>query len=467
MKRPTILFLLLTAPLCAQGPWTELSGTIETSGVLAVDEGGSRLEARGTDLVRTSDEGEITLRELPDRPTGPVHALARDPHGGTFVAAEHGLFLAHPSVDTIDRLDLKEGVPPGAPVGIVLDRDRRLWVATRTHFGVLHTGFFYGRTHTKADGLPDGPYTGLRAHQGGGLVLALESGAVWRYQPDQGQAPTVTDVTIDGRPYDGAATLARTWPVRVELRGQGSGTGGATLRWVTDAHHNWHALPGSGREIGDEMNPGKRTIHVVAFDRDLRRSAESVIPISVAYPTWLRPAYLLGGVILAVAVTLVWLLRRARRAGGGRVRYTRASLTTVILWWLILQIAAGVFPHARGWPFCGFSMYTGTTKENAISGPVMLVRTDARGREHPASLKRFDLVVDTHWQILRPFMNGDEAFKRRMLDRYNAYVPKKGPKPPPSHDAHALRVVHKRTRLTREGKIPVAPLVMAAVEKRP
>ena len=453
-----VVLIVIATAVRAQNAWTPLpdDSARGATGARTVEEGETRLEIRGVHLVRVGAGGETTLRTLPGRPTGAIAALVRDDNGGTFVAAEHGIFLTHPSVETLDRLDLKDGAPPGPPVGIVLDDRRRLWVATRTHFGVIHTGFFYGRTHSAADGLPPGPYSGLRRHPDGGLVLKTDNG-LWKYVPDTGPPPRVTGTTVDGRPYDGTTPLARTWPVSIEVSASGTGTGGATLRHVKDGHHNWRRLLDEGRIFGG-MNPGRRSIHIIALDRDLRRSAEHVIPVSVAYPVWLRPGYLLGGILMAMAGLLVTLLLRARRAGGGRRRYTRAALSSLILSWLVLQIIAGVFPHARGWPLCGFSMYTGTTKENAVSGWVGLMRTDAGGVEHPARLGRFGLVFDSHWQIVRPFMNGDDAFKREMLERYNAHDKRR--------QATGLRVVHSRMRLTRDGKIRVAPLVMAATRRQ-
>lgn len=421
---------------------------------LSVDEGsGTVLEARGDAVVRRDGDTESRLEELPGRPTGKIRQFERDPHGGTFVAAEHGIFLVHPSVDTIDRVDLGDGAPEGSPMGIVLDDARRLWIATDRAFGVVNTGFFYGRSGDYP-GVPPPPYTGLRRHPEGGLEVLTATGA-FRYVPDQGAPPVVGDVTIDGEVWSRGTTVRRTWPVAIGVDATGRATGGATLRWVTDGHHNWRALPDGGRVI-DGLNPGNRTIELVALDRDLRRSKPVVVPVRCAYATWLRPKVLLGSVG-ALAGLLVWVfLMHARRAGGGRARYARALVSVGLLMFIVLQIAAGVFPHARGWPFCGFSMYTGKSYENQIGGPVTMAIATPTGEVVEANLRRFQLVFDTKWQVIRPFLNGDEAFRQTLVNTYNAAPG--GPK------ARALRVVQYRTRLTRNGKVPVAPLVMGAIE---
>ena len=240
----------------------------------------------------------------------------------------------------------------------------------------------------------------------------------------------------------------------VEVAAEGSGAGGASFRWVADGHHNWRPL--TNGLVVEGLNPGDRSVWVVAVDRDLRRSEPTVVPIRCAYPTWLRPVPLLGGTGLFAALVLTAFLRGARKAGGGRTRYVRAAVSAAILMWLILQLAAGLFPHARGWPFCGFSMYTGKSVENVISGPVIMTVVRPDGTARPASLGRFRLVFDTSWQVIRPFLNGDKAQRQEMLHTYNDF--------PGRSKVSGLQVVQLRKRLTRDGKVAVAPLVMGSVE---
>ncbi len=437
----------------AMAPWLLLLAALALPAqVQSVKERtGGRLEARGDRVVRVLRGTEVALRALPGRPTGEIRQFEPDPTGATFVAAEHGLFIVHPSVDTIDRLDLSDGAPEGSPVGVVLDRQRRLWIATEEAFGVVHTGFFYGRSGAYP-GIPDPPYTGLRSHPEGGLEVLTADGA-FRYVPDQGPAPQVAAITLDGAPWKGD-TLHRTWPLAVEVAAEGSGAGGASFRWVADGHHNWRPLTDGLMVEG--LNPGDRSVWVVAVDRDLRRSEPTVVPIRCAYLTWLRPVPLLGGTGLFAALVLAAFLRGARRSGGGRARYVRAAVSAGILMWLIIQLAAGLFPHARGWPFCGFSMYTGKSLENAVSGPVIMTAVRSDGATRPAALDRFRLVFDTSWQVIRPFLNGDEGQRRTMLGTYNGS--------PGCSKVSGLQVVQLRKRLTRNGKVAVAPLVMGKVE---
>jgi hypothetical protein len=453
--RPAVIVLLALLPpppAAAEDAWRRADEPGDVA-VLRIEERGSVLEARGDRLVRIADGRETTLAELPGRPTGAIRDLVDDPWGGTFVAAEHGIFLAHPAVVTVDRCDLADGAPPGSPVGIVLDRQRRLWIATTTSFGVVETVSFYGRTQGPEDGLPAPPYTGLARHPEGGLVLLTAAGA-WRYTPELGPPPEITGVTVDGVAWSGRE-LAPSWPVSLDVSAAGRGAGGASLRYVVDGSHNWLPLPASGAEVAG-MNPGRRRIDLVALDRDLRRSATVSIPLTVTYPAWLRPAYLLAAVAALTVAVFATVLGGARRAGGGRLRYGRAAISAGLLVWAALQLVAALFPHARGWPFCGFSMYTATRSENQVRGTLRLVRLADDGRGLYTDFRRFGLPVNKESQIIGPFLAGDDDDRRALLERYE---PARG-----RRNTAALLVVQERERLTREGKVRVPPLVMGGVE---
>ncbi len=444
------MLLCSTGAVEAQEPWTRLSEPVGGP-VLRIREGGGWLQAKGDKLARHREGRRTDLAVLHERPTGTIRDMVDDPFGGTFIAADNGLFLTHPSVDNVDRLDLRDGAPSGPLVGIVLDRQRRLWIATTTSFGVVDTRSFFGRTQSAADGLPPGPYSSLSTHPGGGLVLRTPSGD-WRYRPDLGEPPQIESVSIDGAAWSGDR-LERSWPFTLEVSARATALGGATLRYVEDRRHHWLALPEPGLEVS--FDPGRRSIGLVALDRDLRRSEQIRIPVDVSYPTWLRPRYLVTAFVVFAIAVLGALSAAAARSGGGRPRYARAAISSGIIVWAMLQLVAALFPHVRGWPFCGFSMYTWSTAENAVSGPVNLMGIDEEGREFRVRMHRYGLAESSRWRLISPFLTGDEAFKRRILHRYNSR---------PGNRAAAILVVHERQRLTREGKIAVAPLVMDSIE---
>jgi hypothetical protein len=144
--------------------------------------------------------------------------------------------------------------------------------------------------------------------------------------------------------------------------------------------------------------------------------------------------------------------------GGGRPRLVRALLSAGLALWLGLQLLGGLWPHARGWPFVGFSMYTGHFQKDAIVSSVVMRRVTRGGRYVYAELRRMG-AQDSPWQTIRPFLHADEETRRtRYLERYDA---SRGDRP----KTHGLAVVAERYRLTEDGPVTLPTVVLGAVRR--
>ncbi|MCZ6597089.1 MAG: hypothetical protein O7B99_05585 [Planctomycetota bacterium] len=412
---------------------------------------GPRLEVRDGRLVRIlGPRNTIEIGSTDPGGPGTVRALAADPAGLTFVAAERGLYVLAPRIDHLDRLELQEGAPPGAPTSVFVDAKRRVWVATEEAFGVIDPSFHWGRTLTAADGLPaPGPYR-VRVGPSDELVVS-SAGGVLRYQPDQGDPPAVTAVRIDGRAWNAVDVLQRTSgePIRIEV--EGTASGGATFRWRLDGHHVWLALePGFALEV---VPPGEHTVEIVALDRDLRRSEPFAVRMRIAYPRHFDQRFVVVAGAVAGLILVALFLVRARRVRTGGGGYARAVVSAALALVIALQVLAGVVPHAKGWPFIGFAMYTQRYVEGQAIHDALLVGLLPRGRERAINPQEIGVAVDSRWQVLRPVIEGGDSVARSYVETYNERFP--------GRRIEGLQVQARRIRLTAEGPIRVAPLILA------
>jgi hypothetical protein len=395
MLPSTVLLLVLAQePLAPAASGWEIPTAADTRPrhtVRRVREGRrSTLEIRDGRLHRRSGPRERELRTSRGEDAGEVLALAPDPCGQVFAVAERGLYLAARGVDVIDRVEPADGAPRGVPTSAVVDERRRVWIATSEGFGPIDPAFFFGRAFGPDDGLPSGgPYEVARDAAGAG-ILVRAGGRTLRYRPDEGPPPRLERVAVNGRELSaaGRARVEVAFGSAVTVTGEGTGRGGATLRLRLDGGHVWHPVETAAIE---GLGPGRHELAVVAIDRDLRRSEPLVFALDVAYPVFLSGPFI-AGVGAAVAVALfAWFLRLARRSGerlpAGRA-VSRALLSTGIALVLGLQLLAGSIPHARGWPFVGFSMYTEYYGENDVVYEPAMVWLDATGATRPMFLRR-------------------------------------------------------------------------------
>lgn len=443
--------LLIVGATAAQDGFRALpAGTAwpERAAVLAVDEpGGSRLEADGARLLRVRGGARTELAcTLPGGP-GAIRALAAHDDGTTYVAAVRGLFMISPEVEALDPLDLRDGVPPGTPIGLSVDGERRLWVATETGFGCLDTDWFFGAAFGARDGLPPPPFDGFAQAPDGELWLRAR-GAIWAYRPGARAAPDLRVVEVASRAFDPAAEVEVDGPVAVSLASDAPGT--VTFRYRRLGHHLWLPLEGA-RAVLPAIDPGRGGYETIALDRELNASAPVAIRVRRAYPWYYDKRFLLPIALLAGLAVLGAFLWRSRGRGARAQR--RAVLSAALLCVLGLQLLAAVLRHGRSWPFIGFSMYTEQYHEQSLVHKAMLLGEFADGSRAQLFAANVGMATDGQWQMLLPLIHGGSEPRARWLRAFQERHPDWG--------LRALRVQTKRYRLTPDGPVEVAPIVLA------
>ena len=396
---------------------------------------GGRLLVRDAAVVRQRAGVETVLRCTREGGTGDVRAIVIDAVGTAFVAAANGVFMTRPEVDTLDPIEARDGVPRGAAVGLAIDAQRRLWVATTESFGCIDTVHFFGRTLDADDGLPlpAPPYTGLHAEPDGTLVLRAAAGEL-RHVPGV-RRPSLEATAPEPDIADGEDLV-------LQLRSDAAG--GASYRYRLLDRHQLLPVAGPPWTVRG-LRPGCRGIAVTAYDRDLCASEPVTVPLSVRGAKHFDPRIGLAGAAL-VLVLAVAAFRRRRR-------WSRALLCAALLLLVLGQIAAGVLRTGRSWPFIGFSMYTETYRENDLIYKHGLYAIGADGGGFPFDPFHVGRHYDWIWQVLLPLLYGPHAHEHReQLARevlaHWAHLPLCG-----------FDVRHDRWRLTANGPQRVAAIV--------
>ncbi len=414
--------------------------------------GGGFVCSDGQDVWRERNHKRIALHIVGDSELGEVRALARDPGGPIFIAAANGLYVTSRDVNTIDRVELGDGAPRGSPVGVHIDRQRRLWLLTEKSFGPVDPAYFWGRTVDGVKSLPTRPFRELRVKTDGALAILGANG--WGYYlPDEGPLPSVIKATVDGGPGDSKITVR--YPGSLELQLEARALGGATFRYYRNGHHILRPMDGD-RATMEDFPPGANSIAIVAIDRDLRRSTPRIIQIESEFPFYLTLSFLLSSAVGVVVLFGVVFGLAAKRRPNLLHRYKIAALSTVLLSLLSLQIIAGLMGHTRGWPFVGFAMYSIRFQEESHTHAVSMVRITPEGKRRHLPVTRFGRAVDNPWHIIRPIMHGNAVFRDKMLKLYNS----KGGSAT-GELALGFQIVSRRHRLTKKGAVKVATLVMA------
>ncbi|MFN0009435.1 MAG: hypothetical protein ACKVXR_16175 [Planctomycetota bacterium] len=449
----SILVWACLAPVAGaqDSPWSSAEGPFEDRRDIAVVERpGSELRADGDRILRRRNGSEAALACTDPAGTGAIRDLALDPAGLVFVAAERGLFVVSAEVDALDPVKLAEGAPKGIPRSVFVDARRRLWIATEQEIGVVDPSFGWGRTMSLEDGLPGGPPYRLAGEPDDTLLVETSSG-VFRYRPDQGPAPVVTRIEVDGKTFEPGETVTGVYGKTIFVAAEGRAQGGASFRRRLDRHHVWREF---GVEPIEDIHPGQHVLEVIAIDRDLRRSAPATIPISFDLPPQYEKAFVLKiGVILVALVTALFAWR-ARRSGGGRAAWIRAPISAAIAIAIGVQVLAGIVPHAKGWPFMGFSMYTNTYGENWVIYDGGVFGIEPGGTTRKLQYHGVVAFADDRWQVIGPIIDGGPGFSREWVERYNALHP--------SEEIVGLQARADRRRLTAEGPVEIAPLVFSS-----
>ncbi|MCE9592835.1 MAG: hypothetical protein K8S98_01465 [Planctomycetes bacterium] len=391
-----------------------------------------------------------TRRELLctlDGGPGAVHAFDESPLGLVFVAAEHGLFVTSRAVQSLDPVDLWQGAPTGPAVGVIVDSNERLWLATRESFGCVELHQHFGRTFSAADGVPPPPYRSLARGAHGELVLANANGS-WSYVPDSGSAPTVRVLAVDGVAVVPGATMRARSTDGFELAVEGSALGGAEYRRRDARHPIWYLLDGEHSNVR-ALEPGRHELVVTAWDRDLRRSPPVELVVDVPYPPLLEHKRLaLVAAAAALAIAAAFFTRARRR--GGRNAFRRAALSTIVAVVLAAQFVAALFPHARGWPFVGFGMYTDVAEPFSLAYRDVLVGIGRGGERFEIELWSAGFGQYVFRRMLVPSIFGGAAERDRLLDELDR-----------EHfhgELAGFEIRCDRQRLTAAGPIPVAPI---------
>ena len=418
------LFDRVDAPplLAPSVPFGDAARLVIEGGVLLVQQGDSRRE-----LPCTRPDG-----------CGTAHALATTVFGQQVLAAEHGLFVMDPAHPVVDAMDLRDGVPEGAALGLVAD-GTRLWFCTRDALAVVDVRFGYGYTFGAAEQVPPPPYTGISRDRGR-LVLHTTSGAFGLRL--QGEEP----VGMEPQPSDGIAHDAVLAQVDGSVRFEAAlrAASGKPLR--ARQRHS-HLLQPLDDGVLRGLRPGEHTVLVYALDPDLRRTLvgdHSVhVPLPERYGTTFLPlAAVAAGILLLI---LAWPRRGRRRLG-------RATWRVAIVMVFGLQLLAALLGYGRSWPFMGFSMYTENYHEGSL-----LYKPLVRGCCVDGSIVELDdwqlgLHQDGYWQMLAEIVHGSEADLETLLATVQQR--RRGAR------VIGFEFVDTRIRLTAQGPVDVAPTVL-------
>jgi hypothetical protein len=441
-----------TRTLAQDSSWQRVGGdrSRARAALSIVERPGSELVARGSRLVRRRAGVELELACTDPAGTGEIHDMSRDPAGLVFVAAERGLFVLDADVDALDAVRLREGAPSGTPTSVFVDARRRVWIATDKELGAIDPSFYWGRTITREDGLPATlPYRVSGDSSGGLLVEA--GGDAWRYTPDRAAMPSLLDVEVDGRPWQDGSVVAKEYGEALRIVARASATGGATFRYRIDGNHVWRALTSESIE---GLQPGSHALDLVALDRDLNRSAPARIQLMVAYPHYYEKAFVVRAAVLVVALAIVAALWLAHRRYRGREAWSRGLVSTALALAIGGQLFAGFVPHAKGWPFIGFSMYTNTYREDAIIYDGKLVGIEPDGSARKLSVYALGGAFDDRWDALWAIINGGDLAASQWMSAFNAIHP--------SDPIAGLQVRADRRRLTSSGPVVIAPLILSS-----
>jgi hypothetical protein len=412
---------------------------VESSGaVLSADSGGIR---------RATSDGSEVLRCDEPGGTGTILDATLDPTGQVLLAAENGLFIVDPGLATVERFSLGRGAPENIR-SIAVGSLRRLWFITADTFGCIHLGG--GRPisrFTADDGLPAPSYERIRIREDGSVILQSSEGH-YRYRPDAGSKPAVKIVAVNGAPFAAGRTIQSAYGKSVGVQLSGAGRG--TLQYRVIPHERGrYSARAADKDMAKvkALDPGLRTIRLVALDRDLRQSEAVTLSVLVQWPWYFTPSFVLtvglAGVLLVVGLTF-WI---ARRAGGGSLRYRKAAVSAVLLIFLGMQCVSAIAPHARGWPFVGWGMYVGDSTEGDVVGsaPVEAIRRDG-STERIYIREQFRCYES---QVARPLIDECETAGPAFVQAYN--------KLHPDNPIVGVQMRTIRFRLHPDGPVRMAP----------
>lgn len=420
-----------------------------------VERGGATLEVQNGRLMRLVAGEDVVLSPVDNGPLGNVWDLAADPSGLTFVAADGGVFVAAPGVAALERVPIRDGAPAGAPRSVAMDGSRRLWVATENAVGAMDPSFGWGRCLPESDLPGQGPFA--LSLEGGTLEIRGTDGA--KRIEVGGEAPAAAFfASANGIQLTAEfpAALAFSYGEVPEIEVTGAAGAAAAGDWMAryrvNGHHRLRSLD-DDRALRD-LAPGRHRLEVFGFDRYLRRTPPLAIELHVAAPFYYQKWFLLAAVgVLGAGIFGFFAVRASSR----RTTALRVLGSSAILGALCLQVAAGIWPHAKGWPFVGYSMYSQPFDPSGHVHEPLLHFHDDKGRSATRSAYSMGLAVDSPWQVLHPLIDGNGPAIARMWEIMPALLP--------NWNVTSFQVVSERTKLMPTGPVPVPPLVLAHVER--
>lgn len=408
---------------------------------------GARLFVEADTIYRLAPGSADRQLLVKQEETGAISDLAVDPAGFVLVAAEQGVFVIGPNHDTVERYSNNKNFPRGVR-SLQVGSHRRLWFITTETFGCIHLETGALSLFSSSDGLPPPPYRRLRKQADGSLILYRDDDA-FSYRPDVGPGPMISIFSVNDERYrsDRPYRLPHGQKIDVGLTGAGRGT----IQFRVIPHERKRHSTGKVSQDSvniDYFDPGLIPVRIVAFDRDLRQSKAAILPVDVALPVYYSPKVVLpigiGGLILVGL--LMWFV--AWRAGGGVVRYQKAAVSGLLIVLFGMQLLSAIVPHARGWPFVGWGMYTEVRQEGSISGYSALEGLRADGSIVPIDGWHFHCYPS---QVIKPLIHESEQAGPAFVEAYNSELP--------DEQIVGIRVVAYQYRLDRDGAVPLIPRI--------
>lgn len=384
--------------------------------------------------------------------------MVTEPGGLTFIAAERGLFVSHPLAEASDPVRL-QGKELGAYAGRTvrsLDFDldpedrRRIWLACDGDLLVMEPSFFWGMRVATPKG-PDGRDLEVNAVRVSGDFLRVHTRAgVFERRLVDTHRPAAP--VLANKEPNTPLRLASDQAIKLAIVG-------TNLRYRLNRHHVWieAVADDAGLLTIPAQNPGVHSLDIISVGPDLLHSEPLRVELSVDYPRRLPGGWwgaLLLFVPLCCLLAVMGVVRGYVTGQAAHSRsYGRAFLSAVAIAIVGLQVLAGLFPHARGWPFVGFSMYAQARQPGDIMYQASMGVLSPRGHAADIPPALPGVAVDGEFQILWPLIDGGEEAARDWAANFMAHTP--GAK------ILGVQARARRRRLLNSGNVEIAPLVLS------
>ena len=324
----------------------------------AVAGGAPRIGLSGGELVRIESDGsEFPVRNLGPHALGEVRAIYPGIWGCVYVACDAGIFATDEFLCNIDRVVGAKDLGSTAPLDLTQDARGRLWVVTTDALHVVPSDHRSARPVLFATETGAGPFVSIGQEGKRVLVIRTTADEV-RYEPDTAPPPVLPGLRVNGVPFTKGDIVEVTYPAPVTVEFDARPDDGSEIVFVPDMRKRIHFRRTEPNEFQcRKADPGMRRARFRAVDRDGNLGSEITIPVLVQWPDPLRPSrvriILFACIIFGLGgpFAVAWL----RGVRGARLQTT--MLTTLVVLLIGGQLLAASIPHARTWPFVGWTMY--------------------------------------------------------------------------------------------------------------